>query len=317
MKKFKIIFKLIIVILFSLNYYNSYSQDYEFDNFWTFKNQKLIYYDSIRNANNGEMVGTGYTEFMRWLYYWQEAVFNDGGYDSTLKARYSKYLSIIESSEDYSSINVDWNELGPLQCPGDKYPQHWYYYRIKGTGRCYFIEFDPQDSSKMFTGSPTGGLFYSLDGGESWLNGGTDFLPNPGIAHMKVNPFNSDAWYIATGEGHGYNNFSFSYGIFRTMNAGQTWESISNGLDIPDPTTSLWRNHCRKIIFDPNDGHRLFAVFNTGIYKTENALADADLVEWDLVQSGYFKDIHFKSGNNSIMYASGESIFWSEDSGNT
>jgi hypothetical protein len=298
------------------------SQEFDFDDFWTFSSQKLAYYDSLMVANNGDMKGTGYTNFMRWHHFWREPVFNDGSYSNTLLAMHGKYSQMLnDSPELLNTINVNWEELGPITNPDD---QLWtnppisytYYGKIKGTGRCYFIEYDPRDSTRMFTGSPTGGLFYSTDGGDNWNNAGTDFLPNPGIAHMQVSPINSDIWYIVTGEGHGYSNFSFSYGVFRTMDQGQTWESISYMLPIP-PLNEKWRNHSRKILIDPANGNRLFAVYHTGIYKTENALAPAQDVIWTLVQSGYFMDIQIKPGDSQVMYASGESIFWSQNAGNT
>lgn len=318
--KYSMIFKLLFGLFVLSITYNLNAQNYEFDDFWQFKNEKLAYFDSLNVANDGEMKGTGYTQFMRWLYYWQEAVYNDGGFDITVTAKYEKYLSMINETDDgFSSINVEWNELGPIHPPDDKYSANYNrYYRNKGTGRCYFIEFDPQDPNKIFTGSPTGGLFYSTDGGDSWINGGTDFLPNPGIAHMQVNPQNSNAWFITTGEGDGYGNFSFSYGIFRTVDQGQNWEAINEGLNIPDLTTEWWKNFSRKLLIDPNNGNKLFVVFNTGIYKTENSMADANTVVWDLKQEGYFQDIQFKPNSNSqILYASGESIYISENAGNT
>ncbi|MFU8844820.1 MAG: hypothetical protein ACNA7V_13535, partial [Bacteroidales bacterium] len=317
MKKSTILSVLVLSGLMFLQPAKGLSQEFEFEDFWVFSNQKLAYYDSLMVANNGDMKGTGYTNFMRWYHFWREPVFNDGSYSNSLAAKYGKYIQMLNGSpEQLNSINVQWDELGPKTPPGFKFipPAHYATYKsIIGTGRCYFIEYDPHDSSRMFTGSPTGGLYYSTDGGDNWNNAGTDFLPNPGIAHMQVSPNDPDTWYIVTGEGHGYDNFSMSYGVFRTTNQGQTWESISNGLPVPFNQ----KNHSRKILIDRTNGNRLFAVYHSGIYRTENALAPAEDVIWTKVKSGYFKDIQFKPGDNQIMYASGKSIFWSQNAGNT
>jgi len=324
MKKRTILSIVVLSGLLFLQPLKGLSQDFDFEDFWTFSNQKLAYYDSLMVANNGDMKGTGYTNFMRWYHFWREPVFNDGSYSNTLLAMHGKYSQMLnDSPEMLNTINVNWDELGPITNPDD---QLWtnppisytFYGKIKGTGRCYFIEYDPHDSTRMFTGSPTGGLYYSTDGGDNWNNAGTDYLPNPGIAHMQVCPNTPDRWYIVTGEGHGYDNFSFSYGVFRTINHGQTWESISTGLTLPPLNNATWRNHSRKILIDTENGDRLFAVYHTGIYKTENATATpAQDVTWTEVKSGYFKDIQFKPGNHQVMYASGKSIFWSQDAGNT
>ncbi len=210
-----------------------------------------------------------------------------------------------------------WRELGPTESPENSNLTDYSYTRIKGTGRLIFIEFDERLPNRIFTGSPTGGLFVSDDKGESWRVGGTDHLFVPGVSHIQVAPESSDTWFIASGDGD--TDFTFSIGVARTKDAGKTWEWI-NGVDESLPVTELnkpWNVvRIRKLLVDPKNGNRLWAATTEGLFLTENALAPTAEVRWRKLAGGAFQDLCFQpESRGRTVLASGRELWMSTDSG--
>ncbi len=58
------------------------------------------------------------------------------------------------------------------------------------------IEQDPADSSTLYIGSQANGLFYSLDGGESWQRPENDVARNGTIIDLEVDPADICTYYV-------------------------------------------------------------------------------------------------------------------------
>lgn len=155
----------------------------------------------------------------------------------------------------------------------------------RGVGPTNFISFDPNFSNTqlMFTGSWSGGLFYSEDAGESWINGGTDNFPPPiGVSDCSSSNFEEDVWFITTGGGDGYFSSygSRATGLYRTINRGVNWELVGNpgdlgGINSSGNNIGSWA--LKRILIDPNSSEESLIVFVTGsrgLYKSNNGMAD-------------------------------------------
>ena len=234
--------------------------------------------------------------------------------DEAVQARFEFYQNFPRTVESELS---KWREIGPVQNPGNYRQSERQYRRIRGIGRIYCIEFDPLNPNRIFVGSPTGGLWVSRDNGDSWQNGGTDFLPNPGISHVQLHPTDSNTWFIATGDGDDL--FSFSYGIYRTQNAGRTWVNI-NGHNSSLPITSLdesWKPvTIRKMALQEDNPNVLYAATTEGLFRTQNALAGSGAVEWEKLYDGSFYDVQIvPNTRGSRILAGGETVVYSLNSG--
>ena len=231
-------------------------------------------------------------------------------------------LSMSLTAQNRTEINNRsvWRELGPTRGPENLGMSEYLYTRIKGTGRLIFVEFDQNKPNRIFTGSPTGGLFISDDLGASWRNGGTDYLESTGVSHLQIDPNNSNTWFIAHGDGD--NDFTFSIGVARTQNEGKSWEWINgsgtNGLPITKWESTWEELRIRKLLVDPTNGNRLWAATTKGLFLTENALDRADDVRWRKVASGVFYDLCFQPGSDSnVIFASSNTLWKSTDKGST
>lgn len=58
------------------------------------------------------------------------------------------------------------------------------------------LEQDPSDSSAFYVGSKTSGLFYSLDGGDSWMRPENKMAASGGILSVEVDPRNVCTYYV-------------------------------------------------------------------------------------------------------------------------
>jgi len=312
--------KHLLSILFIFITAGIFAQDYNLvskADFQQYVNNQENYYDSIIAANGNSNGIDGYTSFNRWKSFYQEKVQNDNGFANVLEGQYDFNTHFESIITNIQTVQGEWEELGPTHIPFNYYCTG--YNRTKGTGRVFFVEFDPNNSNRVFAGSPSGGLFISENHGASWTVAGTDYLPNPGISHFQMAPadnYNPEIWYILTGDGD--NSWTFSYGVYRSRDQGTTWKPINNGLNIPSP--GGWKNFGRKLLINPANSDEMFVIYRTGIYKTTNARAVPNTsVSWSIKQGGHFTDICYKPNSNyQTIYASTrDSIFISTNAGNT
>lgn len=267
------------------------------ENFYTTKAILDPYYDSLIQVNGiDSMQGTGYKQYMKWINYWEPRLYPHGSFDSCkqgLEQYIAEYVNGM-GTEQTAIFTLDWRLIGPSKMPEGSSSA------FKGLGQIHYIAFDPNDTStqKIFACSPAGGLWRTIDGGDSWFNAGTDNgLPLCGVSSIAIDPQNSDTnWFITTGNAEGLNSnvWQYAIGIWRTTDAGNTWQQI--GLE-----TS---NNMRKVILTWYQGKaHLFVTTTNGIWECEDALASEP--DFDRLIEGDFYDVEFDPSNTGIVYASG------------
>ncbi|MEJ2195580.1 MAG: T9SS type A sorting domain-containing protein [Ignavibacteriaceae bacterium] len=125
-------------------------------------------------------------------------------------------------------------------------------------GRVVDLEINPANPNIIYAAFATGGVFKSTDMGGSWFSV-FDSLNVLTIGDIGIDPSNPDIIYVGTGEANGgHNNFPGG-GVFKSTNAGLTWEH--KGLV---NTTSIGR-----IIVHPTDPNIVYLAA-VGSYFTPN-----------------------------------------------
>ncbi|HXC06545.1 MAG TPA: T9SS type A sorting domain-containing protein [Bacteroidia bacterium] len=201
-----------------------------------------------------------------------------------------------------AQIGGSWKLVGPVLFPVNDVGQ------INGIGRIEQIKFDPVNPQKVYATSSGGGLFVSTDGTTTWKSTGTDsvsaFAQAGNVAaSVCIDYTNTNILYLGTGDA---NYYSRGFGIWKSLDGGDTWAGSSTGVG---------NRLAVEILMSPNDHNTLIAATDDGIWKTTNAGAT-----WiEKHTGGDFTDMQFKPCSTThTIYASTSSTFWvSDDVGET
>ena len=243
------------------------------------------------------------------------------------------------SSEDIEkTMKWKWECIGPNVQPEELNPggraiPAYAVNRGNGTGRINYLYVHPKDGNKVWACSPTGGIWYTRNGGRNWLLGGTDALPISGVSSVAVNNAKPRQWVISTGDGD--DQFMFTDGLWRTTNGGKKYENINGS----DPSTALpfrtdhFTTFIGEVVCKPDNFNFLIVASSNGLWVCENASETIKgrffqkifgkgiaSQRWKRVAEGQFYDIeiipHPSAGDN-IIVAAGEKLVVSYDGGGT
>ena len=107
-----------------------------------------------------------------------------------------------------------------------------------------------------YFGSTGGGVWKTLDGGQTWKNISDGFFGGS-IGAVEVAPSDNNVIYVGGGEQTVRGNVSYGYGMYRTTDAGETWQHI--GLD------SAY--HIPRIRVHPDDPDIVYAAVLGDLFK--------------------------------------------------
>ncbi len=171
---------------------------------------------------------------------------------------------------------------------------------ILGVARMDRISFHPTNASIMYTGSPSGGVYKTTNGGANWTAIG-DGLPS-GVACVEVSKANGNVIYVFTGDGDshraGYLVFNenlspITGGMYKSLNGGASW------LKCADIYTGAGAFIGFNIAVAQNNSNYLYVATNRGLYRTINGGSS-----WTQVRTGQHFDVEFRPNDDSTVYAS-------------
>ncbi|MFL2623553.1 MAG: T9SS type A sorting domain-containing protein [Flavobacteriaceae bacterium] len=269
-------------------------------------NEKILFNDVVDSGNaywetrDKNAKGSGYKPFKRWEAYWQNYV-DDSGYlpsrqqiwDNWLKkTNYSQMRTSMQSTTDESN----WISVGPT----DFLNRSTSYLNL---GRVNCITPHPTNSNILYVGTPSGGIWKSIDGGLTYIPL-SDILPQIGVSSIAIDQNNPDVIYIATGDDDAGD--SYSVGVWKSYDGGYSW-----GQTAMNPNNSPSKIY--ELEMDQSDSSTIWAATNNGLFITNNGGNT-----WSLSQSGAFQGVKQKPGDSSTIYAITDSQFFkSLDGGNS
>lgn len=279
--------KKILLVFVSINIYSmAISQIWEDQ--LLIQNQNATIEDKITafenyKSKNPYVKGNGYKPYERILYFLEKRMPDNDVFPSdALFIEWRKEKEKLINARNNSSSN--WVPLGPFDTPiivsnGKK----------RGNGRVNAISFDPFDPDIIWLGTPGGGLWKTLDGGNNWTTN-TDNLPVMGISSIIIHPTNNQIMYIATGDGDGADTYSI--GVLKSLDGGNTWNTTGLSYGVNQS------KRINKLIINPNYPDSLIAATNNGI-----TISPDGGITWNSTLTGRIRDIEFKPNNPSIIYA--------------
>ena len=150
-----------------------------------------------------------------------------------------------------------WTSLGP-----DRLDNGW-------TGRADTIAVDPGNINTMYVGAPTGGVWKSTAGGNSWTPV-TDSMPSQNLSAMAMDPTDSQIIYVGS-----------EAGLYKTTDGGTTWSVFTD--------TSIGTYFHTLIIRYSGAGFDLFAGTNSGVWRyqgSDKTLTKASPADWTRIKTG-------------------------------
>jgi PKD repeat protein len=242
--------------------------------------------------------GKGYKVFKRWEDFMAPRVYPKGKVTDASRAyqEFDIYLAEHpEIEEDLSTRAANWTPMGPTGSPVNG-----------GAGRINFVRFDPANSNIMYAGSPAGGLWKTTNGGTNWTTN-TDQLAVIGCTDIAIDPTNSQILYLATGDGDAAD--TYSVGVLKSTDGGATWNTTGLAFAVNNGYT------ISRLLINPTNPQILLAATNDGVFRTTDGGAT-----WPQVASTNnlnLKDMEFRPGDPTTVYACGTTFWKSTNSGST
>lgn len=229
------------------------------------------FYDVI-----GREKGKGYKPFQRWKYEAERSLDSEGRIKTSVDD-YNAYRAYQAKNPPGKYLSGSFTELGPLSATNTI---TW----SSALGRFSALGLDINNPDHLITGSPSGGVWRTRDGGNTW-DPIYDFALEINIWSLEISHSDPDYYFAGTGDG-----------IFYSTDAGYTWEKPVSG----PPNSEI-----NAIIMDPNDSNILLASHRYGekIWRSSDGG-----INWNVVHTpgNDCYDIEFVPGNPNIVYASGK-----------
>jgi len=206
-------------------------------------------------------------------------------------------VNFISNAQDFYLDN-QWQSLGPNTTPG-------YFRKMSslGIGPTEFIKATPHQKGLLLTGSIPGGLFYSTNGGDLWINAGSDEWDYSSTSYADFYPSNANTWFAISCYENKKNRpspLNIKGGIYRTTDKANAWKKIGNAQDFGKYNTIY------SFKFNPQSPSKMYVLSSNGMYYTHNCLAETVKWEKESQVKGMVYDMTFVGNVGFITVKSGK-----------
>ncbi|MBX3383116.1 MAG: hypothetical protein KF864_06365 [Phycisphaeraceae bacterium] len=151
------------------------------------------------------------------------------------------------------STPFQWTFMGPRPISNEYWSG-----RANAGGRVVSIAPHPTDPDTVYIASASGGIWKTVNGGTTWTPM-TDHLPILNHGFVALDPTNPNTVYAGTGE---YQQSSAGDGLFRSLDAGVTWNRIA--------TTSQVGSQCSGIAISHANPQVIHVTSSAGYHRSTN-----------------------------------------------
>jgi len=187
-----------------------------------------------------------------------------------------------------AGVGTPWATIGPRNVNG----------RVKA------LAVHPTNAQVLYAGAASGGVWKSVDGGQSWrpLWDEQDTMAATALA---IAPSAPDTVYAATGEWTpGWGPGFPGTGLFVSTDGGLTWAQRS----------TLLSRRVAQVVVSPTDASRVYVAGESGFERSDDAG-----VTWTTVRAGQISDVVIDSGAANTLYVNvcNDGIYKTTDAGAT
>ena len=231
----------------------------------------------------------------------------------------AQFITERNKSINTAPLDLDWEHLGPFDGP----------VMSEKIGQARSIAVHPTDPDIVYIGGASGGIFKTVNALETdedevkWTCiSDKDFCF--GVEKIVIHPTNPDIIYAVTGvdmSGIIEDVDGYSYGIFKSIDAGANWEEVNptgpTGFNFTDT------KYLTDMAIDPDDTNNMYIVGKKHLYITNDAGVTWTLVTnpttgLDLDPEQYLSYISINTNDPETLYVAGQNaFFYSVDNGDT
>lgn len=167
-------------------------------------------------------------------------------------------------------------------------------------GRASAVTGVPGKPNLYYMGATGGGVWRTIDGGQTWENISDGYFGGS-IGAVAVAESNPNVIYVGGGENTVRGNVSYGYGIWKSLDAGKSWEFIG----LPDS------RHVGRIRINPRDENHVYVAVlgdlmkdheERGVFESKDGGATWKKILYVDAGSGVM-DLVFEPGNERVLYA--------------
>jgi len=230
------------------------------------------YSAAYQGINSPELVkGSGFKKYVRWKYFSEARLNPDGTYPdpALIKAYYQDYNESKADRTTRAAI-ANWTSVGPTYYSTGTLTSY-----APGIGRVDVVCFHPDNDNIIFVGTPTGGLWKSIDGGSNWYClTDAQGLTMWGVADLVFDPTDPEHMFMAAGDGDTptFIMSITSTGLYETFDGGETWNETAFSIYV---ASGAWIS---RIMMHPTDGTIMYVSGSFGIYKTTDGFETGTII---------------------------------------
>jgi photosystem II stability/assembly factor-like uncharacterized protein len=236
MKKLMALNLFIAIVTFSfLHFKSDQIETNTLDDFIKFKIEKKKERANLKNDKPDQAM----------LWYYQQRAYPNNEIPVNWREEATREINDSNLKKTLGTNALTWSQLGPGNFGG----------RIRA------IAVHPTDPNTVYIGAVAGGVWKTIDGGNSWTSI-TDFMGNIAVCALVIDPNNPNTIYAGTGEGFFNIDAIRGAGIFKSTDAGSSWFQLST-------TNNADYYYVNDLEFDAVNGV-LYAATRKGLYSSNN-----------------------------------------------
>ncbi|MCF8381355.1 MAG: hypothetical protein K9H49_17410 [Bacteroidales bacterium] len=292
--------KFILVLCLQLVCFILYSQKQEVKNIADLT--EIIFSDSIKNSLSKEDVKNYERD-----YSFLSSRFDHSGTIAGYQKAVQNYFNSVKFSDKKSlsateNLTVlNWDYLGPIGFNDGPLNQ-----TRNSLGRGWIETIKAIDQDTIYAGARNSGLWYTANGGNSWINISESEPLINGILSILIDPDDKQHIFVLTGVQTSSELGAYSNGIFETLNHGISWSRVSTTIS-GEEIFSGSHNELRaiKLVSHPLNFEDLYLVTASSLYRrqyeTGGWLSVYHSNYWNVANS----DLVFDENNPNIFYLGG------------
>lgn len=277
------------------------------NNFYEVKKEMDAYFESFPAGEKK----SGYKQYKRWEHFMKSRLMPDGSFPNGIMLLDAYQNTIAKEAKTPTLQAHQWKLIGPSVVPEPRENA-----QSTGIGRINAVELHPTKAGELWIAAAAGGVWRSTTDGASWEQKfPTSEFYTLGANDISISASNPNIIYVATGDSYGAGNVggyqTFSIGVIKTTNGGNTWNTTGLTKTINEGFKTT------RILCHKNDPNKVLVATGAGIYKTTDGG-----VSWSQTSAGTrnFYDMEVKPNDPNVVYASciyNNSIYKTTDFGET